>query len=1038
LYRVTKIWEAVRATSAASSFFDPIKIGPYLEGFVDGATGANNPIAEVCNQAKDLWSLDNIEDDVQCIISIGTGVPSLKPFGEGLTDISAALVAIATETEKTAERFAKDKSRVENDGRYFRFNVLRGLEDIGLEDSAQRNAIIAVTGLYLESQAVYKQLGACSTVLQARFSDPAVEPRDSELALSVHKAVQESDMKQLERLLLDKAQINDENEAGLTPLHLACEQANIGAVKLLVKNEGINMEKEDRKGRTPLHCAAGVGNIAICSILLDKGASSSAQDFQGMHPIHYAAAAGHNGVLQILQDRSSSLINQAADYEGNTPLHLASKNGMLGAVYMLLQEKANPKLTNGSNKTALQIAQDNGHRDVADLLSFETETNAGERGGKTMLHWAAENGKPAVLTLALERREVDCKDNKSFTPLSLAASNGHAECCQLLLDRGANIESHEKKDKLTPLNLASKAGHSEVVRMLLDNNADIESKCYDDRTPLLWAARNCHEQVITILLDRKADLSAKDRNRSSALWLACLGGSIPCTTVLLNQESGKERQLAAVKALPAALGNHKTELVKFLLEEARDMPDAKEYYQRILYTAVRLGNEEIVKIMISKGADLSLEDEKGMSIFDYAIREHDLALVERLLKLGMDFRTQSAKEEVFHRATRERNIKLVELLLEKYQVDVDSPNEYGTTALSRASDKEMMLCLVRHSANINSGEREETVLHRMAQNHYSEEVSILLDYGAYIDCEDRNGATPLLLATGYRGEKTVKTLLDRGADPNAGVGIDDGKALHQAAKIGCLEMVRWLLDAGANPEEKNGYGDTALDLAMKGCHKDTIMLLNARGSGIKSCRAASLTHLITYDKKAIFELALENGANPNGADGSPLRVASGYGRNEMVNLLLQKGANVNLQDSDGYTALYQAITSARVETVKILLDAGADLKIKAENGTAFEWAVRPRESRSSKAIVDMMLNSKHGVDLNERNRGYPLLYTAITGSGSDFIVRRLIECGADTSVLARDGTNALDWVAALGNTSSAKNIKTLLMQRGLKKTGNAC
>jgi predicted acylesterase/phospholipase RssA len=52
LFNSVKIWEAYRATSAASSFFDPIAIGRFQEEFVDGATGSNNPVGEVWNEAQ--------------------------------------------------------------------------------------------------------------------------------------------------------------------------------------------------------------------------------------------------------------------------------------------------------------------------------------------------------------------------------------------------------------------------------------------------------------------------------------------------------------------------------------------------------------------------------------------------------------------------------------------------------------------------------------------------------------------------------------------------------------------------------------------------------------------------------------------------------------------------------------------------------------------------------------------------------------------------------------------------------------------------
>lgn len=94
-------------------------------------------------------------------MSIGTGVPSLRSFTDDLVGVDQSLLAIATETEKAAERFRWDKSGLEDKGRYYRFKVSHWLEDIGLEDSKRRDAIIAATDKYLESQAVFKRIRAC-------------------------------------------------------------------------------------------------------------------------------------------------------------------------------------------------------------------------------------------------------------------------------------------------------------------------------------------------------------------------------------------------------------------------------------------------------------------------------------------------------------------------------------------------------------------------------------------------------------------------------------------------------------------------------------------------------------------------------------------------------------------------------------------------------------------------------------------------------------------------------------------------------------
>ena len=112
--------------------------------------------------------LARLKTRLSVLVSIGTGVPSLTPFKDDLIGIGQSLLAIATETEKTAERFSRDKSRPDDTGRYYRFNVLRGLEGIGLEDSKRKNAIIAATDRYIESQAVFKQMKACANSMPGR------------------------------------------------------------------------------------------------------------------------------------------------------------------------------------------------------------------------------------------------------------------------------------------------------------------------------------------------------------------------------------------------------------------------------------------------------------------------------------------------------------------------------------------------------------------------------------------------------------------------------------------------------------------------------------------------------------------------------------------------------------------------------------------------------------------------------------------------------------------------------------------------------
>ncbi|SPO02369.1 uncharacterized protein DNG_05042 [Cephalotrichum gorgonifer] len=169
LFSTTKIWQACRATSAATSFFDPIAIGPYDQEFVDGALGANNPIFELWSQAQDLWG-PQLEAKLKCIVSIGTGVPSVKPVCDDVLGIWKTLKNIAVQTEATAERFHRDKAILHDQGRYYRFNVGHGLEDIGLEESKKKE-IASATGRYISSQDVSRRMRACADKLASHGQD---------------------------------------------------------------------------------------------------------------------------------------------------------------------------------------------------------------------------------------------------------------------------------------------------------------------------------------------------------------------------------------------------------------------------------------------------------------------------------------------------------------------------------------------------------------------------------------------------------------------------------------------------------------------------------------------------------------------------------------------------------------------------------------------------------------------------------------------------------------------------------------------------
>ena len=166
------ICEAVRATSAATSFFEPVIIGSRGRRFVDGALGANNPSDQLWNEAQNVWCKDGeteLGDLLKCFVSIGTGNPGTRPIAKGpLKFFSETLVGIATQTESTAKLFVTRHRRLYETKRYFRFNVHQGLQNIGLEEYKEAGLIDAATAEYMDGQEVKSAAQECALNLEQK------------------------------------------------------------------------------------------------------------------------------------------------------------------------------------------------------------------------------------------------------------------------------------------------------------------------------------------------------------------------------------------------------------------------------------------------------------------------------------------------------------------------------------------------------------------------------------------------------------------------------------------------------------------------------------------------------------------------------------------------------------------------------------------------------------------------------------------------------------------------------------------------------
>ena len=284
-------------------------------------------------------------------------------------------------------------------------------------------------------------------------------------------------------------------------------------------------------------------------------------------------------------------------------------------------------------------------------------------------------------------------------------------------------------------------------------------------------------------------------------------------------------------------------------------------------------------------------------------------------------------EKLWHAAQKGNKVEVRKLLLSGI-VDVNYMHAFfGSTPLIVAEDKYVVQLLLNGGADPNkTDESGRTLLYWAARHSFYDVVlvQLLLDRGADPNKGGSNAQTPLYWAARGRNgfKKVAQLLLDRGADPNK-EDTDGQTPLHWAARYHYKDVVQLLLDRGADPNKEDKDGQIPLHWAARypaqcsSMHfQDVVQLL-----------LAPLYWAARYPYKDVVQLLLDKGAEPNKADGdgeTPLHYSARNGYKYVVQFLLDRGAEPNKADGDGQTPLYRAVRNGCKEMVQLLLERGAD------------------------------------------------------------------------------------------------------------------
>nr|XP_054357440.1 ankyrin repeat and SAM domain-containing protein 6 isoform X4 [Pongo pygmaeus] len=306
---------------------------------------------------------------------------------------------------------------------------------------------------------------------------------------------------------------------------------------------------------------------------------------------------------------------------------------------------------------------------------------------------------------------------------------------------------------------------------------------------------------------------------------------------------------------------------------------------------------------------------------------------------------------------------LVRFLLRR-GASVNSRNHYGWSALMQAArfgHVSVAHLLLDHGADVNAQNRlGASVLTVASRGGHLGVVKLLLEAGAFVDHHHPSGEqlglggsrdepldiTALMAAIQHGHEAVVRLLMEWGADPNRAARTVGWSPLMLAALTGRLGVVQQLVEKGANPDHLSVLEKTAFEVALDCKHRDLVDYLDplttVRPKTDEEKRRPDIFHALKMGNfQLVKEIADEDPSHVNLVNGdgaTPLMLAAVTGQLALVQLLVERHADVDKQDSvHGWTALMQATYHGNKEIVKYLLNQGADVTLRAKNGyTAFD------------------------------------------------------------------------------------------------------
>lgn len=631
------------------------------------------------------------------------------------------------------------------------------------------------------------------------------------------------------------------------------------------------------------------------------------------------------------------------------------------------------------------------------MFQSKTDINGTDEFGNTALHAAASiNDFDLINFLIYMGANTEIKNMNGDTPLHVAIKNNAIKSAEILAALDGNIFAKDGNG-VSALELGLEKGSLFYDALITTKTGDLVDG--QGQSIVHYIVNWKNQEALNFCIKKHIPVSVED-----------MYGITPLNICYENSNDIISVQMAA-DLLIAGSAPQRGKFSYFEDAVITRNPSMRfDDGQTPLHIATIQGQDGIVEYLINRGASTKAKDISGSTPLHEAVRYGRIEIAKKLLKSGADPNAQDSlgKSPLLIISNQDSRSEIYSLLL-MYGANPNSKDMYGDTPLHIATMAGMKTSilekLVNAGADINERNKKGVTPLALAVEHqWTDHIDFYAKGGADIHAEDMEGKTPLSRALEISLDMTRKLVNSSNASSRDSMG---NTPLHIAIESGAsLDQITYLIESGADINARNRNGDSPLFLAVKNNLRAVGEILLARQADVFATNTENYSPLrmaMTLGGEVQdWILSSEVIKDFDGIGNTPLHYAAEWQLDSAVSVLLEKGANPNVQNSNGETPLFNAVKTDSTSTLRILIQSGCNKEIRDFLGnTALHACVRYDAKNSAVILISS------GIDVNAQNiSGKTALHEA-SRAGKIPMVTLLLDNGANINSTDATGKTVL-------------------------------